>query len=415
MKKTLLTIWILLISANFVFAETITAENLWDAERLLKNPPKATYGETLEKSGCTVQEVWYESEPYQGKTTKIFAYLAVPKANVPAEKFPAVLLVHGGGGKAFPDWAELWGNRGYVALAMDLSGRGPGGNPHGPGGERYEQSMPEAADNVKFRDFDINNPNDVRDMWTYHAVAAVLRGHALLAARGDVDNKRVAETGISWGGYLSCILAGVDDKLAASVPVYGCGFLHEKSAWKENYFNKMPEKKFHEWVSLFDPSSYLGKTKCPMLLINSPTDFAYHLDSYQKSYQLAKSQNDDVTLSVIVGLPHYHNWTIKEVDTFIDSYCLKEKPLAKLAEPKINGSEIQATFTSSVPVKEAFLCYTTDFGIPSPQCKWQIISGKINGKNVSAEIPKDRPIRCYLQIADERGLKTSSTFVDVAL
>jgi len=28
-------------------------------------------------------------------------------------------------------------------------------------------------------------------------------------------------TGISWGGYLTCIVAGIDDRLKAAVPVYG--------------------------------------------------------------------------------------------------------------------------------------------------------------------------------------------------
>ena len=40
---------------------------------------------------------------------------------------PAMVLVHGGGGKAFREWAELWAERGYVALAMDLAGHGPDG------------------------------------------------------------------------------------------------------------------------------------------------------------------------------------------------------------------------------------------------------------------------------------------------
>ncbi|MDR1518285.1 MAG: prolyl oligopeptidase family serine peptidase [Dysgonamonadaceae bacterium] len=380
---------------------------LWDVGRLLRNPPKTESGATIEKSGCTIQEVFYEGEPYHGKPTKVFAYLAIPKGVVPTKKFPAVLLLHGGGGKAFSDWAELWGNRGYVALAMDLAGCDADGKPH-------EQAGPGQDDETKFRDFDINNPGGVRDMWTYQAVAAVLRGHSLLVARKDVDSKRIAETGISWGGYLSCILATVDTKLVASVPVYGCGFIHESSVWTGEVpvFGKMTESQCTKWVSLFDPSSYLDKTKCPMLMINSPTDFAYHIDSYQKSYNLAKSHNKQVSLSLIVGLPHYHNWEIKEVEAFIDAYCLKTKPLATVGVPKINGSEMQATFTADVLIKEAALCYTTDTNVP-PQCQWQSIPAQLNGNSVSAGIPAERPIRCFLQVTDERGLKTSSTYIDI--
>ena len=34
------------------------------------------------------------------------------------------LLVHGGEGTAFREWAELWAKRGYAAIAMDLAGCG---------------------------------------------------------------------------------------------------------------------------------------------------------------------------------------------------------------------------------------------------------------------------------------------------
>ena len=68
-------------------------------------------------------------------------------------------------------------------------------------------------------------------LWTYHAVAAVIRGHSLLLAQKEVDPQRIGLTGISWGGYLTCIVAGLDDRLKVAVPVYGCGFLHENSCW----------------------------------------------------------------------------------------------------------------------------------------------------------------------------------------
>ena len=41
-----------------------------------------------------------------------------------------MVLVHGGGGQAFAEWATLWAKRGYVAISMDLRGRGPDGNRH---------------------------------------------------------------------------------------------------------------------------------------------------------------------------------------------------------------------------------------------------------------------------------------------
>src|SRR4051812_4404664 len=83
----------------------------WDLDSL-RRPPKVT---TLE-TGKTLTSLYYEGEPYRGKPTRVFAYLAHPaKAD---GKLPAMVLVHGGGGTAFREWAELWAKRGYVALAM---------------------------------------------------------------------------------------------------------------------------------------------------------------------------------------------------------------------------------------------------------------------------------------------------------
>ena len=182
--------------------------------RELRAVPAATFG----TRSNFVQEIYYEGEPLAGKATRIFAYYARPATgNGP---FPAMLLVHGGGGKAFREWAEHWAQRGYVALAMDLAGNGPGG--------RLPDGGPDQDDSTKFRDFAESEANQ---MWTYHAVAAVIRGHSLLAAQPEVDPKRIGITGISWGGYLTCIVAGIDDRLKVAVPVYGCGFLMDNSVW----------------------------------------------------------------------------------------------------------------------------------------------------------------------------------------
>ncbi|MCX7426032.1 MAG: acetylxylan esterase, partial [Planctomycetia bacterium] len=110
----------------------------WNLETLKKTPP-ATWGP---KTGL-LEEVYYEGEPLAGKPTRVFAYYARPEGDGP---LPAVVLVHGGGGKAFAEWATLWANRGYAALAMDLAGCGPDG-------KRLADGGPPQDDDAKFADF----------------------------------------------------------------------------------------------------------------------------------------------------------------------------------------------------------------------------------------------------------------------
>src|SRR5437879_2295880 len=64
----------------------------WDLTEL-HAVPLATFGPQTNLT----QEAYYEGEPFQGRPTRIFAYYARPaEGNGP---FPAMLLVHGGGGK----------------------------------------------------------------------------------------------------------------------------------------------------------------------------------------------------------------------------------------------------------------------------------------------------------------------------
>lgn len=226
----------------------------------LRKVPKVTGAE----EGKTPTPLFYEGESYQGKSTRVFAYLARPEK---AEgKLPGMVLVHGGGGTAFKEWAELWAKRGYVALAMDLAGQGPDR-------KRLPDGGPNQDDKAKFA------AEAIQDFWTYHAVAAVIRGVSLLASQPDVDPERLGITGISWGGYLTCIIAGLDDRLKVAVPVYGCGFIHDNSTWVP-IFQKMGEDQRKQWVENFEPSRYLGQAKKPVLFVNGTNDFAYPLDSY---------------------------------------------------------------------------------------------------------------------------------------
>jgi dienelactone hydrolase len=334
--------------------------------------------------------VYYAGEPFHGKPTRIFAYYGRPAGSGP---FPAVLLVHGGGGTAFPDWARHWAQRGYVAMAMDLTGHGPQG--------KLPDGGPDETDDVIFRDF--TDP-EMRDMWSYHAVAAVLRGHALLAARPEVDARRIAVTGISWGGYLTCIVAGLDDQLQAAVPVYGCGFIHENSFWLAPRFMKMSPAQRQRWAENFDPSRYLGAARCPMLFVNGTSDFAYPLDSYRKSYNLVKAP---VTLSVTINLPHGHNWAIKEVDAFIDSRLAGGQPLPTLGAMQTLNGTVSVTVSAPVPIAKAELDYTADTG-PWPQRKWQSAPAEVKGDTVTVPLPAARPVVYYLRVTDARGLAVST-------
>jgi dienelactone hydrolase len=331
-KYSLLLAGLILLHGCATAPKSADNAGLWDLAEL-KKTPAAEWGS---RTGL-VQEVYYEGEPFHGKRTRIFAYLGRPAEG--HGPFPAMVLVHGGGGKAFPNWAEHWAKRGYVALAMDTAGCGADG-PLPDGG-------PAQDDASKFHEF---TDADARDMWSYHAVAAVIRGHSLLASLPEVDRTRIGITGISWGGYLTCIVAGIDDRLKVAVPVYGCGFLGENSAWRDTSLARLSPETRARWLRWFDPSQYLGGVRCPILFLNGTSDFAYPLDSYQKSYRLVPPRFRHV--NVVVNLPHGHIWTFGEVDQFVGSVLRSDAPLPRLQTLKIHDGVASASLETRRDLKK---------------------------------------------------------------
>lgn len=365
----------------------------WDMAALSETPKY----EWASREG-PVWSLYYQGPPYQGKPTRVFAYYASPATvnDEPATGagFPGVVLVHGGGGTAYKTWVELWANRGYAAIAMDLAGCGPDR-------QRLPDGGPDQSDEVKFGAID----QPPTDQWTYQAVADVILAHSLLRNFEEVDASRTAVTGISWGGYLTCIVAGVDDRFRAAVPVYGCGFLHENSTWLDRFEKMTPQQK-DKWVQLWDPSSYLGAATMPMLFVNGTNDFAYPLDSYAKSYGLVKSRHN---FRITVNMPHSHRygWAPIEIGIFIDR-CLKDGlPLPRIRRPEIVDGRVWAEVRSRTNVVSAAMHYTTETG-PINKRQWETVPCRLDGSSiVGRRLPANATI-WFLTVTDERDATISS-------
>lgn len=401
-----------LFATNVIAAEPITRSpklpetTPWDLKALSDAPPL----EWIDAKG-PVRSLVYANEPYDGHPTQVFAYYATPGtlAGNPAldKNLPAVVLVHGGGGTAFREWAELWAKRGYAAIAMDLAGHRPNEGQDAHKAEsrtRLVTGGPNQGDGEKFGSID----KPAGEQWSYHAVAAVIRGHSLIRSFPEVDAERTAVTGISWGGYLTCIVAGLDNRFKAAVPVYGCGFLHENSIWLDRFAKMNPEQR-ERWVTLWDPSQYLPAVTMPILFVNGTNDFAYPLDSYMKSYDAVPGTKQ---LRVSVNLPHGHvqGWTPPEIALFIDQYLIGGKPLPVVGEPKIEIDQVRIEFTSPLSIKEAALHLTTETE-PINKRFWQSGPGKITGNTATFEAPPASATAWFITVTDERGALISSRII----
>ena len=412
-------------AADAIRASTqLPATTPWNLAELSKPPEFRWTDET-----SRVRQLTYAGEQHRGRASRVFALYASPAtlgltnpedAKAP---FPAVVLVHGGGGTAFPEWAELWAKRGYAAIAMDLGGKNVG-----------DASGPDQSDVTKFGRLD----EPVTESWPYHAVANVIRAHSLIRSLPEVDASRTALTGISWGGYLTCIVASLDDRFRAAVPVYGCGFLGDNSHWVGPNFSKMSAEHRVKWLTLYDPSQYLPACRVPILFVNGTNDFAYPLDSYMKSYRLVPGPRN---IRVTVNMPHGHSqgWAPAEIGLFIDQHVKGGLSLPKLgpitvangqascrlaldeaaaATPPASKSESKSESESkSAPrpaaqsavksaVKSAALHFTLDTGAINKR-NWKSVEASLNNGVATAPLPAEATV-WFMTATDDRGAIVST-------
>ncbi|MFA6549582.1 MAG: acetylxylan esterase [Candidatus Margulisiibacteriota bacterium] len=380
-----------LILANVAYGNPIP----WDI-KTLSIPPKVF--EFPERTTSDVKAIFYESVPWEGKPTRVFAYYGLPKT-AGKEKVPAMVLVHGGGGSAFIPWVQLWVSRGYAAISMDTCGCiSSGGYNNHP---RHEFGGPAGWGGFG----QIDQP--IEEQWTYHAVADIILANSLIRSFPQVDPEKVGITGISWGGYLTCIVAGVDHRFKFSAPVYGCGFLGDNSVWLDT-FQKMGQDKASKWLQLWDPAVYLPQAKMPMLWVDGTNDFAYPMDSLQKSYRLPEASH---TLCVRVRMPHGHGGpgeNPEEIHAAAESLFRNGVPLARITGSGRKDFNAWASFKSECPVIKVELNYTTDTGKWQDR-KWDTLPAVLDAKagKIYATLPKATTVY-YFNLIDERSLIVSS-------
>jgi dienelactone hydrolase len=371
----------------------------WDT-KALSAAPKMTAAPEAGEPG--VRGIFYDGLPWQGKPTRVFAWLGLPKGASAANRAPGMVLVHGGGGTAHARWVRLWNDRGYAAIAMDLCGKAYGATDGQ--GRRHEFSGPSGWDD-SFAQMDW----PTEDQWQYHAVADILLAHSLLRWMPEVDAARIGLTGISWGGYLVCIVAGVDDRFRFVAPVYGCGFLGEDSCWVGR-LQKMEKAKADRWLAQWDPSHYLPRARMPMLWVTGDRDFAYPMGSLQKSYRLPQG---DRYLSIRPAMPHGHpqGESPAEIAAFADQVMRGGLPLARCTGQGADGRRAWATFLAKTPMAKAECVFTSDTG-PWQKRKWTVQPAAFDADAGKAtfDLPEGAAV-VYFTATDKRGLLASSEHV----
>jgi cephalosporin-C deacetylase-like acetyl esterase len=374
---------------------------LWDVKGIRDVPAYKTV------STDSAIGIVYQGLTYKGNAQNVFAYYATPGTlsgdRSKDKNLPAVILVHGGGGTAFKEWAIMWAKKGYAAISMDTRGNGPG-KKHIDGG------FDEPGSQTPY--FTITP--QLNEQWMFQAVADVILANNLIRSFPEVDVSRTAITGISWGGIITCLLAGVDDRYKAAVPVYGCGYLLQNSSMRKELL-KLNDKDRQTWVNQYDPSNYIGKAKMPILFLDGANDPHFYLDSYAKTYNMVKNKS----ISIKIGLKHSHHagWVNDEIFAYINSYLNKATPLNKIEKHQKEGEGVSAKIEIHAPVVKAYLNFTRDTTSILMNRKWESVEAVINNNQITVPILPPGVTMWYISAVDNRGLQTSGevVFIDPKL
>ena len=383
------------------------------ADSFLKRQQRTPSMRWLSRQG-PVHSLLYEGEQFQGKSTEVFAFYASPStiaggdSKAEEASYPGVVLIHGGGGTAFAEWVLMWAKRGYAAIAMDLAGSRPPDPKYDTAGQlvpQRDRSLRKRLPNGgpfhgRAEKFD-SIGGDHTDDWPYHAMASVIRAHSLLRSFDEVDAQRTAVTGISWGGYTTCLVASLDSRFNAAAPVYGCGFLYEGESVQKPAIDNLGDRR-QAWVEAYDPSQYLKSCRVPMLMVNGTNDIHYPLDSYQRSYDAIPGPK---RIRIEVNMRHSHpaGWAPREIADFIDSHCRSgaELPLPSAVIQR-NGDTIQLFYKSQLKLKSAQLHYTTDTGLRSKR-KWMSREATFDKDTITAPAPPVGANTWFVSVTDMRG------------
>lgn len=374
-----------------------------DLRALVDAPPPAVFPSELAATDPRIRPLFFEGAPYRGRPTRVFAWLGVPEQK-DGERVPGIVLLHGGAGTAFESWVKLWLDRGYAAIAIDHFGnlplpadadprpRNPNGGP--PGGSKAFSQLGEP----------------LTDQWPYQAVSAAILAHSLLRAEPGVDAERTGVTGISWGGYLTCVMAGLDHRLKFAVPVYGCG--HYRETTFAAALDKLPPDQRDLWYNTWDAAHYIPGIRAPTLWVNGPNDRFFWPPAWQKSHQQMPANLS--TASLRLGMKHGNPpaGDPHEVLVFTDSIVRGGRELPRIIDTRREDKTVRVQFESSGGVARAELVHTSDTSSPWEKREWHATPATITDREIRVELPSDA-LLYYIALQDDRGVTVTTDYEEL--
>lgn len=418
---------------NFICANTGEA-----AQSVINNDPFINYLDdkapdivedvAVDEQGILLRKVIFKLND----NSQIFAVIATPKT---AGKKPGILILHGGTGSAEISKAVAWAQRGYIAVAPDLPGiadpvkltKTTGRGKEGKYGSNRYVARPDAKQSILF-----------------DATLSALKALYLLRAQSDVDKSKIGVVGVSLGGYMTTMIAGLTgDKVRAAFSVFGSGFFEFTLPVTE--LKAMPEPERLIWLKWLDAGRRASGIKAAFFIAGATNDFFFWPPAIQTTLDVIPGEKNQVyapNVSHSVPLPggsvyaNNHtepftptalqpfpapsgikaNWLAMELP-FFDYYLKGEGkpfPIVKILPAK---EPLMVNFSVVAPEKiinaECFWCP------PEPsewtKRKWCSVKAEENGQGLyTARLPTEATGGVFfVVVSDTRPVSASSSLVQL--
>lgn len=232
-----------------------------------------------------------ENVTYRGaNNADIQMFIVYPPGFDPSEKYPLVIMIHGGPHSIFGDqwhyrWnAHLFAEPGYVMALPNFHGSTSFG-------QEFAQSIHGSHADLPFRD--------------------IMKATDYMISRGFIDETRMAATGGSYGGYMVSWIAGHTDRFACLINHAGVYNIHMQFSadytwYRPHQYSGSPWEDFDKLMSA-NPAMFAHNFKTPMLIIHGELDYRVPVGHGLLVYGIYKRMGLDARL---IYYPDENHWIL---------------------------------------------------------------------------------------------------------
>ena len=228
-----------------------------------------------------VERVVFHSREQNNKESVIFAAIYRPNNN---NRYPGLLILHGGRGAAETEKAINWAKRGYIVVAPDLPGIAA------------PEKIPFSNGNWKIKTPDdyISASPDITASPIFDTVLAAVQSLYLLRSQPGIIKEKIGVVGYAWGGYAATMVCGLTgEEVSAAFSVYGTGFYDAGSYWQMKLAN-LPERERNEWLQFLDAGRRASQIKAEYFLATSTNHPYFWLPAAQATLRAIKSPKNQI-------------------------------------------------------------------------------------------------------------------------